>query len=1595
MLSKKMERCLSFLMAVIMVLSLMPVSALAAEEETHDHTQETVEPAANETQESAAAETTVPAEEPNPVIEEIQFTMDDILAYYLGSADVAAQEVPALCADLDAAALADAKREAIGLEGTLQEYLEEGLLTQAEYDALMAGNPAYVTFAECVTADVSSDSGVSVLADPYVFYPLSEDVTLDTDNRITVSIEGADEGDNAPSGKDGMVQAFVTTVADGSGGYATKTATITITNNTASTLEISFHWATRYVSNLTVDGDPLATNVEGTTEGDTTKMMAGGASIVVKLTSSDKQATASRYRLSGFTAAEPTGAQVTVEDASGKATFDGAAVASGSVVNVPEAGGTLATDATNFVAWINADTGAVLSKTASFTLEAASDMTVKALRNTSAIFGIGTDKLFDDLNTANAVATSGTTIVLTNNGTLPAGNYTIKNGVTLLIPYSSDNVTPMKANPTNVTSYKTPTAFRTLTMASGAKITVESGGSISLDAQHHAGGAGKNAGSPTGPVSFIKMNANSNITVQGGGFLYAWGFITGSGTVTVENNGTVYENFQINDFRGGTHTTWAATMGVWAYKVFLFNSYYVQNIEVPMTLKSGAKEVAYTTIYAKSTAKSTSVTFIGAGGMFNNSSGYVVKTYDGTKDRLVLDIYGNITINPVALSLGGTDVDSRNFVLPLNSNISINLHSGKAEVNQTIAMLPGSEVTIDSGANLVINSGYSLYVYDSAQWRKENCYPQDYVFMPVAYAPGRASGLGGGLSSLPDAKICVNGTLTATAGSIYTTAGGANICSTGNGRVVLTGRKDTTTYQYTGVASSVLSGPGKDKLTVNSAKLLNSDGSYVTTSSASSSAPYEYYNGKWCTHSSGTTTVAGKAATCTATGLTDGEACSTCGKVPTAQEVIPATGHENTTTTTENPTCTEAGSTTVTCDKCGEVISTQEIPATGHTFDTTVEAKDATCQAAGNEAHKQCTVCNLFFAADAGDYAAGGAENADGFVIAQLEHTYTAQSDAADAFVSAANCASPAVYKAMCSVCFDKNTDKTVTVGNKDTNNHVGETEVRNKVDATCQQAGYTGDTYCKSCNEMTKQGSATDMLPHTEVTDAAVAPTCTETGLTEGKHCSVCNEVLVAQTVVDAKGHTPGEDTVNHIVSATADKDSYTVVTACQVCGETADTKTVNTVAFVNINIDGVEKSALFGSLADALAYAAENEIGVVMLQRDVTEPVTVSQTVAVYDNDVTVNGENLVAGNDYTKARREDIDGKANAWIFYPKVEYITYTSSLLTVEGKVSLLMKFYIPTELEDDVIINTIREKCLDTVRNKWIEYSPTNSTVGALRASGMDDKGRYTLIQEFASGEMSSNVSVYFKDGDTELPIYADGKKVADTFKCSIADYSVEALKNGNDKMRYLSQTMLTFGAYAKEYFGVQYSENTGKKDLDSIVSDAVTMGYVTALDLDAFSEVWNAANNSYKASVSDTFAKAPIETATIRQSLILDSDTTIRVFFNAADVENLSEYTFTLFYPANNTTSQMTVEPELQSDGRYMIAIESIPVAYWDSECKILVTRKGDTAEPAAEKLEISIYVLTWAKSCINSQSATEEQKNMAKAMFLYNDAANKYFAR
>ena len=87
---------------------------------------------------------------------------------------------------------------------------------------------------------------------------------------------------------------------------------------------------------------------------------------------------------------------------------------------------------------------------------------------------------------------------------------------------------------------------------------------------------------------------------------------------------------------------------------------------------------------------------------------------------------------------------------------------------------------------------------------------------------------------------------------------------------------------------------------------------------------------------------AGKDATCTEDGISEGITCSVCGLVIKAQTTIPAKGHDYKEKITKKATCETDGTATYTCTVCGDTYD-DVIKATGHDFSITKVTKEATC----------------------------------------------------------------------------------------------------------------------------------------------------------------------------------------------------------------------------------------------------------------------------------------------------------------------------------------------------------------------------------------------------------------------------------------------------------------------------------------------------------------------------------------------------------------------------------------------------------------------------------------------------------------------------
>ena len=652
-------------------------------------------------------------------------------------------------------------------------------------------------------------------------------VTGLADENIGLSFSG--DVDNAWSANGTGITGAATSTG-GTCGDTPQKSTLTITNKKSTTATLSFDYSIEQNSGeIEVDGKKVSSGASFTKE------LAANESVKVYIKSGSTSA-ATKITLTNVVLVSEVNATATFVPAeNGTYTVDGKLITeeyskTQSSMTAYQVEATPA-EGYRFMGWYDVDSGKCISTDAKTALYFDSNRTITArfASRAAALFETG-GQPFDDLGDAvsYAQANGQSRIILATDGSI-SGTYTIPAGITLLIPFD-DAGTLYTDAPAAIRTTPASKPFRTLTMSKGTSITVN--GAISLGGRYFAAGGGQQ-GRPVGDYGYIKMADNSSITVKNGGKLYAWGFISGSGSVLAESGATVYEFYQIADFRGGSASS------NMRHKVFPFSQYFVQNIEVPLTLNAGANEQVYSGVYAMKSTYTTAINFIGDTGMFKVESGSFTKDYDEKTDRLVFTVNGEAALNTLSLTLAGMDVNSASYVLPITNNITINIQSGNVTINQTAALLAGVEVNIAEGAGLTVANEKNIYFYDSDEWNSDNFVWGPCKFKSVAYAPGKAYNRSD--NDLVDAKMDVNGSVTAI-GAIYTTNGGADICSSnGTGKYVQQSilGKETATYQYNANGNNAVTIP------ITAAKLHNADGTYTETANASAGTTIPYLDGVW------------------------------------------------------------------------------------------------------------------------------------------------------------------------------------------------------------------------------------------------------------------------------------------------------------------------------------------------------------------------------------------------------------------------------------------------------------------------------------------------------------------------------------------------------------------------------------------------------------------------------------------------------------------------------------------------------------------------------------------------------------------------------
>lgn len=453
--------------------------------------------------------------------------------------------------------------------------------------------------------------------------------------------------------------------------------------------------------------------------------------------------------------------------------------------------------------------------------------------------------------------------------------YVIPTGVTLLVPGDAAYTCRTKYSgdlpDTDFPAATSSANFSKLILADNTKITLQ-GGNICVYAT-----ISSNMGNNGQPISYgwIEMGENCEIatTAPQTSYLYVLGYITGpeslSSSVQLNEGSIAYEAFQMPDFRGGgalsPNVLGMGGLGVANNNkgVFPSEQFYIQCIEVPMTIKSGAtlRGMMPANISIMGIVKGEMDIVAKSSGLLQLTNNVeLIKYYDSQRDAQVYQVIGkginqsSAKIGNVNVNISGINMDTKDFVLPITSNMEISLENVTMSSDNRVGMLAGSKIWIKE--NAVMNQNAQLYVYDKNE-NKLLPNPEGYSgngyfgstnaeLVLVKHTPNKSHLIGTAnkrtVANLTSAQLRVDGQLYIAKNGLYTTVSGADIVSYTDGAIIkinesyVNAAKSETLYRLKQKGNEAVQYP---TLAVKPAWLKNSDGTYLKTTG--DAVEYKFY----------------------------------------------------------------------------------------------------------------------------------------------------------------------------------------------------------------------------------------------------------------------------------------------------------------------------------------------------------------------------------------------------------------------------------------------------------------------------------------------------------------------------------------------------------------------------------------------------------------------------------------------------------------------------------------------------------------------------------------------------------------------------------
>ena len=322
------------------------------------------------------------------------------------------------------------------------------------------------------------------------------------------------------------------------------------------------------------------------------------------------------------------------------------------------------------------------------------------------------------------------------------------------------------------------------------------------------------------------------------------------------------------------------------------------------------------------------------------------------------------------------------------------------------------------------------------------------------------------------------------------------------------------------------------------------------------------------------------------------------------------------------------------------------------------------------------------------------------------------------------------------------------------------------------------------------------------------------------------------------------------------------------------------------------------------------------------------------------------------------DDKDGKCDSCGTYMDGIGAKLAGYSLSLNGNIGV--NFYM--ELSEAIASNenAYMEFTLPNTAEKTKVYvTGTHEDGATATTSTVGGKTYYVFSCEVAAKEMTDEIQAQMIVGENEGTVYTYTVK-------DYADYILSHTETYGEKVVALVKAMLNYGAYSQTYFEYQTVKlaNTDLAEADKALGD-----------LEA------ATLSGYKAAVTKNEAVCTFASA----YLTLKSETAVNVYVKLAD--GVSEENVTFKIDDSEIAKEKLVKGTGTYEGYYILSVDNIQASALDDMHTFTVTTGGQTAS-------LSYGPMSYCYSVIGSDTASDGLKNVVKALYAFNQAADSYVA-